>query len=232
MTEPGTGLFEAIRRDHRAGMRLPSELAARHGTTRQAVLDAVCWITPAQMETPPDELRAYEQTLDELLAEDADRPLQERREVFALYHELRLRHNVAQVSYRWVWDYVTRRARQGGAADSAAADAPGQEASPGGRRWGSTAGPEFAPFIADLLACAARHLAELAIEADQPTATAVELGLVSTGAALDLIRQAMNEIALIGSGSGLSYAQMSKWSGIPEQALAQQTEDYHRLMTL
>lgn len=38
--------------------------------------------------------------------------------------------------------------------------------------------------------------------------------------------------ALVGRGSGLPYAQMSAWTGIPEDDLAQQVQDYHRLMAL
>ncbi|MFF3343557.1 hypothetical protein [Streptomyces flavidovirens] len=41
MADPETELFEAIRRDHRGGDRLPSSLAARHGVPRQTVMEAI-----------------------------------------------------------------------------------------------------------------------------------------------------------------------------------------------
>ncbi|MET9509410.1 hypothetical protein ABZX62_13150 [Streptomyces flavidovirens] len=44
------------------------------------------------------------------------------------------------------------------------------------------------------------------------------------------INQALYELALVGLRVGLSYAQMSAWTGIPEDDLTRQVEDYHRLM--
>ncbi|MEU3545157.1 hypothetical protein, partial [Streptomyces paromomycinus] len=50
MTESDTALFEAIRRDHRAGDRLPWSLAARHGVSRETVLDAVTAVLPLVLQ--------------------------------------------------------------------------------------------------------------------------------------------------------------------------------------
>jgi hypothetical protein len=55
--------------------------------------------------------------------------------------------------------------------------------------------------------------------------------MVSLGTARARINQALWELALVGRGSGLSYAQMSAFTGILEDDLARQAEDYHRLMT-
>lgn len=60
---------------------------------------------------------------------------------------------------------------------------------------------------------------------------AVELGMLSLGTARARINQALWDLALVGRRSGLSYAQMSAFTSIPEADLAQQVEDYHRLMT-
>ncbi|GGX24309.1 hypothetical protein [Streptomyces noursei] len=55
--------------------------------------------------------------------------------------------------------------------------------------------------------------------------------MVSLGNAVARIHQVLCEFALVGLRSGLSYTQMSAWTAIPEDGLAQQVEDYHRLMT-
>ncbi|NJP53802.1 GntR family transcriptional regulator [Streptomyces sp. SBST2-5] len=72
MAEPGTELFEAIRRDHRAGDRLPSSLAARHGVSRQTVMEAISAVLPLPHSLPADEeeLDEIRQLLDVLLEED------------------------------------------------------------------------------------------------------------------------------------------------------------------
>lgn len=230
MAGPGTELYEAIRRDHRAGTRLPRDLADRYGVSRQTVMDALAWIEPVSDTPQGIDLSPYEHTLDELLREDADRPPTQRRTVFELYNELGRHHNLPQVSYRWVWDYVAHRTSPGQTPPPAGPDTP-EPPAPEGRTWAQTVPCDTPGFIADLITSASRHLTELKIEADQPAQAAVELGLVSTGQALALVAQAMNELALLARGSGLSYAQISSFTGIPEQTLAQQVEDYHRLMT-
>ncbi|MGW8850072.1 hypothetical protein ACWGNE_20115 [Streptomyces xiamenensis] len=55
--------------------------------------------------------------------------------------------------------------------------------------------------------------------------------MVSLGNAAARINQALHEFALVGLRAGLSYAQMSAFTGIPEDDLAKQVKDYHRLMT-
>jgi hypothetical protein len=230
MSGPGTELYEAIRRDHRAGMRLPRELAARHGVSRQAVMDALSWIEPISSTPQGIDLSPYERTLDELLREDAARPLAQRRTVFEFYSELERRHHRLPVSYRWVWDYVTGRRTSAGQTPSPGGPDEPEPPAGTGRTWAQTVPCDTPGFITDLITSAARHLTELKIEAGQSAEAAVELGLVSTGQALALVGQAMNELALLDRGSGISYAQISAWSGVPD--LARQVEDYHRLMTL
>lgn len=86
-------------------------------------------------------------------------------------------------------------------------------------------------FVTDLITSAVRHLAELKIEGTAPAATGVELGMVSLGTARARIDQALWELALAGRRAGLTYGQMSAFTGIPEDDLARQAEDYDRLMT-
>lgn len=68
-------------------------------------------------------------------------------------------------------------------------------------------------------------------EGTVPATHGVELGMVSLGTARARINQALWEFGLVGRRSGLSYAQMSAFTGISEDDLAQQVEGYDRLMT-
>jgi hypothetical protein len=225
MAEPGTELFEAIRRDHRAGDRLPRSLAARHGVARAAVKEAISTVLPLPHPLPADEegLGEARQFLDALLEEDQAKALGERRSAFELYEELIRRTDGLPVSYRRVWEYITdRRSQQH-------ADIGSLE--PHERTWAGNVPSDMPEFVADLITCAVRHLMELKIEGTLPAADGVELGMVSLGTARARINQALWELALVGRGSGLSYAQMSAFTGIPEDDLARQAEDYHRLMT-
>jgi hypothetical protein len=222
MAEPGTELFEAIRRDHRAGDRLPSSLAARHGVGRATVKEAISTVLPLPHFLPADEegLGEARQFLDALLEEDQAKAPEERRSAFALYEELDRRTDRLPVSYRWVWEYVTDRRSQH-------ADAP----EPYERTWAAGVPSDMPQFVTDLITCAVRHLAELKIEGTLPAADGVELAMVSLGTARARIDQVLWEVALVGRRSGLSYAQMSAFTGIPEDELAQQAERYDRLMT-
>ncbi|MFJ9261675.1 hypothetical protein ACIRP4_15580 [Streptomyces bacillaris] len=91
MAEPETELFDAIRRDHRAGDRLPSSLAARHGVPRQTVMEAISAVLPLPHSLPADEEQLGEarQLLDALLAEDQAKEPAERRSAFELYEGCR-----------------------------------------------------------------------------------------------------------------------------------------------
>ena len=225
MAEPGTELFEAIRRDHRAGDRLPSSLAARHGVSRQTVMEAISTVLPLPHPLPADEdgLGEARQCLEALLEEDQAKAPEERRSSFEVYEELNRRTDGLPVSYRWVWEYITdHRSQQH-------ADASSPE--PHERTWAGNVPSDMPEFVTDLITCAVRHLTELKIESTLPAANGVELGMVSLGTARARINQALWELALAGRRSGLSYAQMSAWTGIPEDVLAQKVEDYDRLMT-
>ncbi|GAB7036110.1 hypothetical protein AB0G35_34145 [Streptomyces sp. NPDC021749] len=224
MAEPGPQLFEAIRRDHRAGDRLPRSLATRHGVDRQTVMQAISTVLPLPLDLPTDEeeLGEARQFLDALLDEDQAKAPAERRSAFELYEELCLRTNGLPVSYRWVWEYITERRSP---------HAAGSSPEPYERTWAGNVPSDMPEFVTDLITCAVRHLAELKIEGTVPAASGVELGVASLSTARARINQALYELALVGRRSGLSYAQMSAWTSIPEDDLAQQVEDYHRLMT-
>lgn len=93
MAEPGTELFEAIRRAHRAGDRLPSSLAARHGVDRQTAKEAISTVLPLPQSLPADEegLDEARRLLDTLLEEDQAKAPDKRRSAFGLYEQLNLR---------------------------------------------------------------------------------------------------------------------------------------------
>ncbi|MEV1067016.1 hypothetical protein [Streptomyces sp. NPDC050263] len=224
MAEPGTELFEAIRRDHRAGDRLPRFLAARHGVARATVKEAISTVLPLPHSLLAGEegLDQARQFLDALLEEDQAKASEERRSAFELYEELNLRTDGLPVSYRWVWEYITDRRSQ-----HAGAGSP----EPHERTWAGNVPSDMPEFVTDLITCAVRQLAELKIEGTVPATDGVELGMVSLGTARARIDQALWEFALVGRRSGLSYAQMSAFTGIPEDDLAQQVEGYDRLMT-
>ncbi|WP_240649062.1 hypothetical protein [Streptomyces sp. Z26] len=225
MTEPGTELFEAIRRDHRAGDRLPRSLAARHGVARATVKEAISAVLPLPHPLPVDEegLDQARQFLDALLEEDQAKAPEERRSAFELYEELDRRTDGLPVSYRWVWEYITdRRSQQHADIGSPV---------PHERTWAGNVPSDMPEFVTDLITCAVRHLTELKIEGTLPAADGVELGMVSFGTARARIDQALWEFALVGRRAGLSYARLSAFTGVPEEDLAQQVERYDRLMT-
>ncbi|MER6105157.1 hypothetical protein ABT115_23275 [Streptomyces sp. NPDC001832] len=224
MAEPGTGLFEAIRRDHRGGDRLPRSLAARHGVSRQTVMEAISTVLPLPHSLPADEEQLGEarQLLDALLAEDQAKAPAERRSAFELYEELSLRTSRLPLSYRWVWEYITGRRPQ---------HASGASPQSHEQSWAGNVPSDMPSFVTYLISSAARDLAELKIEGTLLAADGVELGMVSLAGARARINQALHEFALVGRRAGLSYAQMSAFTGIPEDDLAKQVEDYHRLMT-
>ncbi|MGW8847969.1 hypothetical protein ACWGNE_09310 [Streptomyces xiamenensis] len=222
MPEPETELFEAIRRDHRAGERLPSSLATRHGVTTATAKEAISTVRPLSYSLAADEetLNQARQFLDALLEEDQAKTPDRRRQAFELYEELNFHTDGLPVSYRWVWEYIAgRRAQHTGAAE------------PQERTWTSSVPAAMPEFVSELIVGAVRHLAELKIDGTMPAADGVDLGMVSLGAARDRINQALWEFALVGRRSGLPYAQMSAFTGIPEDDLVRQVEDYDRLMT-
>ncbi|AVH93681.1 hypothetical protein C5L38_00075 [Streptomyces sp. WAC00288] len=225
MAEPGTELFEAIRRDHQAGERLPRSLAARHGVSRQTVMEAISTVPPLPHSLPADEEQLGEarQLLDVLLAEDQAKAPDKRRSAFELYEELSLRTSRLPLSYRWVWGYITNSRSQ---------HASDTSPEPHEQAWAGNVPSDMPSFVTYLITSAVRDLVELKIEGTLPAADGVELGMVSLGNARARINQALYEFALVGLRAGLSYAQMSAFTGIPEDDLAKQVEDYHRRMTI
>ncbi|MFF7638554.1 hypothetical protein ACFZB9_36205 [Kitasatospora sp. NPDC008050] len=256
MGVPGTELFEAIRRDHRAGDRLPSSLAARHHVSRATVMEALSTLLPLPLRLPADEdkLRDCRRSLDELLEEDETNAPAGCRPAFELYRDLDGPSDRYPVSYRWVWEYITRHRSEHTPDGSPQPEDPGVPAQPRSagqavrppesadgravnsgvphRTWAGSVPSDMPGFVTDLITGAVRQLAELKLEGALPAQAGVELGMVSLATAMARINQALYEFALVGCGSGLSYAQMSTWVGLPEDVLAQQVEDYHRLMTL
>jgi hypothetical protein len=224
MAEPEAELFEAIRRDHQAGDRLPSSLATRHGVSRQTVMEAISTVLPLPHSLPADEeeLGEARQLLDALLAEDQAKAPDKRRSAFELYEELSLRTSRLPMSYRWVWEYITHHRSQ---------HAAGTSPQPHERTWAGNVPSDMPSFVTYLITSAVRDLAELKIEGTLPAADGVELGMVSLAGAMARISQALYEFTLVGLRAGLSYTQMSAFTGIPEDDLAKQVEDYHRLMT-
>ncbi|WP_432079349.1 hypothetical protein [Streptomyces sp. YPW6] len=191
---------------------------------RQTVKEAISTVLPLPHSLPADEegLGQARRFLDALLEDDQAKVPEERRSVFELYEGLNLRTDRLPASCRWVWEYIIDRRFQH-------ADARSPE--PQTRTWAAAVPSDMPQFVTDLITCAVRHLAELTIEGTMP-ATDVELGMVSLGTARARIDQALWELALVGRRSGLSYAQMSAFTGIPEKDLAQQVERYDRLMTM
>ncbi|MFD9149699.1 hypothetical protein [Streptomyces diastaticus] len=179
---------------------------------------------PLPHSLPDDEegLDQARQLLDALLEEDQAKVPEERRSAFEMYEELNLRPDRLPVSYRRVWEYITHRRSQ---------HAPGTSPEPHERAWAGNVPSDMPSFVTYLITSAVRDLAELKIEGTLPAADGVELGMVSLAGAAARINQALHEFALVGLRAGLSYAQMSACTGIPEDDLAKQVEDYHRRMT-
>ncbi|MGG2463738.1 hypothetical protein ACO0M4_28740 [Streptomyces sp. RGM 3693] len=226
MNEPDPELFDAIRRDHRGGERLPESLAERHGVDRRTVMEAITTVLPITLDIPADEeqLGEVRQCLEMLLEKDQAKAPEQRRGVFELYQELTLCTGRCPVSYRWVWQYITHyRARHAGAGP---AETRSYE-----HTWAGATGSGKAEFVTELITDAVRDLAGLAIEGAMPAVDGAELGLVSLGAARARIDQALHELALTGLISGLTHARMSAFTHIPEDDLVQRVEHYHRLMT-
>ncbi|MFF7026249.1 hypothetical protein ACFY97_35250 [Streptomyces klenkii] len=175
-----------------------------------------------ELDIPADkgELAEVRQCLAMLLEEDQATPVEQRRGVFELYRQLTWSTGRCPVSYQWVWQHITdRRAQQAGTGPA--------DPHPHERTWAYAAGLDSAEFITGLITDAVRDLADLAIDGTMSAADGVELGLAGLGAARARIDQALNEIAGTGLISGLTYARMSAFTRIPEDALVQRVEDDH-----
>ncbi|MFI8281377.1 hypothetical protein ACIGBH_42370 [Streptomyces sp. NPDC085929] len=231
MTAPDEhDLPAAIRHDHRAGDKLPSSLAARHHVSREYVMNALSLIAPQPGPVTENEQRACQERLDELLAEDAAKNPEQRRDAFGLYQAL-VQSQETGVSYQWVWDYV-RAQRQG---QEAASDAPTGPLGPDGqttRSWGSCVSSDMPSFVTDLITHAVRHLTELRVAGSMPVTEGAELAMASLGAAHALIGQAMNEVALVARSQGVPWDRLSRWADTRQDEFVQRVEDYQRTVTL
>ncbi|MET7304796.1 hypothetical protein [Embleya sp. NPDC005575] len=172
-----------------------------------------------------------------MLAEDAELPDRGSRSVLDLYDDFNHHHNLPPVSYRWVWEYVTHHPSRSRVHPRPTSGTPlpnPQDPSedPTQPTWAQSVAVDTPAFVSDLIIGAARQLTGLKIEADRPAEVAAELGLVSTATAIALITQAMNELALAARRGGVPYSRISEWTGIPQDTLTKQVEDYHRHMTL
>ncbi|MGW8850071.1 hypothetical protein ACWGNE_20110 [Streptomyces xiamenensis] len=154
MAEPGTELFEAIRRDHRGGDRLPRSLAVRHSVPRQTVMEAISTVLPLPLDLPADEEQLGEarQLLDALLDEDQAKAPAERCSASGLYEELSLRTSRLPLSYRWVWEYITTRRSQ---------HASDTSPEPHEQAWAGNVPSDMPSFVTYLITSAVRDLAEL-----------------------------------------------------------------------
>ncbi|MEU7067677.1 hypothetical protein [Streptomyces sp. NPDC046161] len=217
-----------IRRDHRAGDKLPSSLAARHQVSRDYVMNALALIAPRPAPATDIEYRACSERLDAALAEDAAKSPDRHRDAFDLYQELIQGRNEG-VSYQWVWEHVTTRRPE----HHPRPDTPDSAAEPAeDRSWASSVPSDMPPFVTDLINHAVRHLTELHVRGSMPAVEGVELALASLGAAQALIGQAMNEVALVGRAQGVPWDRMSRWAGIPPTELAEHVTLYQHTTTL
>ena len=104
--------FEAIRRDHRREERSIRQLAARHQVHRRTVRQALESGQPPARQTPQraaPKMDAAGPLIDAMLREDLDAPRKQRHTARRVLARLVDEHNVSDVSYSTVRDYVARR---------------------------------------------------------------------------------------------------------------------------
>ena len=105
-------LFEAIRRDHRREELSIRELAARYRVHRRTVRAALDNPVPPPRKTPErpaPKLEPIKPLIDDMLRADLDAPRKQRHTARRVYARLLDEHNVGEVSYWTVRDYVAHR---------------------------------------------------------------------------------------------------------------------------
>ncbi len=103
-------LYAAIRRDHRAGMKM-RELERKYNVSWRTVKKAVdsVWPEPRKKLPPrPTALDPYKPVVDEMLRTDLDAPRKQRHTITRIFHRLIEEHG-ADVSYQMVRRYVSDR---------------------------------------------------------------------------------------------------------------------------
>ena len=96
-------LYAAIRRDHRAGMKM-RELERKHNVSWRTVKKAVDSVWPEPRKKPPPRptaLDPYKPVIDEILRTDLDAPRKQRHTITRIFHRLIEEHG-ADVSYPMV----------------------------------------------------------------------------------------------------------------------------------
>ncbi|KOY53815.1 hypothetical protein [Streptomyces sp. XY332] len=157
-------------------------------------MNALSLIAPQPAPVIETEQRACQERLDELLAEDAAKSPEQRRDVVGPYQAL-VQSQDAGVSYQWVWDHVTAQRHGQDTRSGAPADHHLGLGGEGGRSWGSCVSSDMPSFVTDLITHAVRHLTELRVICSMPAAEGAELAMASLGVAHALIGQSMNEVA-------------------------------------
>jgi len=105
-------LFEAIRRDHRREELSIRELAARYRVHRRTVRAALDSPAPPPRKTPEraaPKLEPIKPLIDDMLRADLDAPRKQRHTVRRVFARLIDEHDVGEVSYWTVRDYVASR---------------------------------------------------------------------------------------------------------------------------
>lgn len=103
-------LYAAIRRDHRAGMKM-RELERKYNVSWRTVKKAVDSVWPEPRKKLPPRRTAldpYKPVIDEMLRTDLDAPRKQRHTITRIFHRLIEEHG-AQVSYPMVRRYVADR---------------------------------------------------------------------------------------------------------------------------
>lgn len=116
-------LYAAIRRDHRAGMKM-RELERKYNVSWRTVKKAVdsVWPEPRKKLPPrPTALDPYKPVIDEMLRTDLDAPRKQRHTITRIFHRL-TRNTAPMCPTRW----------SGATSPTEAGDSHGLGQSPGG----------------------------------------------------------------------------------------------------
>ena len=119
-------LFEAIRRDHRRDGLSIRALADRHGVHRRTVRQALASAVPPQRKTPAraaPKLDPAKALIDAMLTEDLSAPRKQRHTARRILARLVDEHQMGDLTYSAVRDYVARRRPQIWAAAGRATEA-------------------------------------------------------------------------------------------------------------
>jgi len=105
-------LFEAIRRDHRLEELSVRALADRHGVHRRTVRQALDNAVPLERKTPAraaPKLDPAKDVIDAMLTEDLTAPHKQRHTARRVLARLAQEHQLTDLTYSAVRDYVAKR---------------------------------------------------------------------------------------------------------------------------